>query len=304
MKGNSNLKGLFFASFGAISWGISGVCGQYLFMNYDIDSSWLTAMRMLLSGILLLILGAFKEKDTVLKIWTVPKDLAWLFAFAILGLLLCQYAFISAIKYSDSATATVLQSLNVVIMIVFMSIVTKTKMRFSQILAVFLAVFGTYLISTGGNPGNMNISKAGLFYGLLSALGVITYTLFSRPIIVSWGNIIVTGWGMLLGGILISILTKAWIFPKDLDFLAWLIIAIIIIIGTALAFSVFLEGVKHIGPVKATLIGCLEPASATLLASIFLGMKFSLVELAGFSCIILTVFLSVKEKPRENKINS
>lgn len=274
MKGNSNLKGLFFASFGAISWGISGVCGQYLFMNYDIDSSWLTAMRMLLSGILLLILGAFKEKDTVLKIWTVPKDLAWLFAFAILGLLLCQYAFISAIKYSDSATATVLQSLNVVIMIVFMSIVTKTKMRFSQILAVFLAVFGTYLISTGGNPGNMNISKSGLFYGLLSALGVITYTLFSRPIIVSWGNIIVTGWGMLLGGILISILTKAWIFPKDLDLLAWLIVAIIIIIGTALAFSVFLEGVKHIGPVKATLIGCLEPASATLLASIFLGWNF------------------------------
>lgn len=301
MKSNSNLRGLFFASFGAISWGISGVCGQYLFMNYDIDSSWLTAIRMLLSGILLLILGAFKEKNTALKIWTVPKDLAWLFAFAILGLLLCQYAFISAIKYSDSATATVLQSLNVVIMIVFMSILTKTKMRFSQILAVFLAVFGTYLISTGGNPGNMNISKAGLFYGLLSALGVITYTLFSRPIIVSWGNIIVTGWGMLLGGILISILTKAWIFPKDLDFLAWLMVAIIIIIGTALAFSVFLEGVKHIGPVKATLIGCLEPASATLLASIFLGMKFSLVELAGFFCIILTVFLSVKDKPREDK---
>ncbi len=73
MKSNSNLRGLFFASFGAISWGISGVCGQYLFMNYDIDSSWLTAIRMLLSGILLLILGAFKEKDTVLKIWTVQR---------------------------------------------------------------------------------------------------------------------------------------------------------------------------------------------------------------------------------------
>lgn len=157
MKSSSNLKGLFFASFGAISWGVSGVCGQYLFMNYDIDSSWVTAIRMILSGILLLILGAFKEKDKVLKIWTVPRDLAWL------------------------------------------------------------------------------------------------------------------------------------------------MIAIIIVIGTALGFSVFLEGVKHIGPVKATLIGCLEPASATLLASIFLGMRFSLVELAGFFCIILTVFLSVKDKPRENK---
>jgi len=294
------MRGSFFASLGAMSWGISGVCSQYLFMNYDVDSSWLTAIRMVLSGILLLILSAFKDKDKIIKIWTIPKDVGWLFAFAILGLLMCQYTYVSAIKYSDSATATVLQSLNVVIMIVFMSIVTRTKMKFSQILAVFLAVLGTYLISTGGNPRNMTISTAGLIFGLLSAVGVITYTLFSRPIIVKWGNILVTGWGMLIGGLVISIITKAWIIPKDLDFIAWLMISIIIVVGTAGGFSIFLEGVKHIGPVKATLIGCIEPASATLLAAIFLGMRFSLVELTGFFCILLTVFLSVKDKEAEN----
>lgn len=297
---NKNLRGLFFASMGALSWGISGVCSQYLFMNYVIDSSWLTAVRMVLSGIVLLILAAFKDKDKVIKIWAVPKDVCWLFSFAILGLLMCQYTFVSAIKYSDSATATVLQSLNVVIMIVFMSIVTRTRMKLSQIIAVFLAVFGTYLISTGGNPSNMTISTAGLVFGLLSALGVITYTLFSRPIILKWGNILVTGWGMLIGGLVISIVTKAWIIPRDLDFIAWLMIAIIILVGTAGGFSIFLEGVKHIGPVKATLIGCLEPASATLFAAIFLGMRFSLVELGGFFCILLTVFLSVKDEDAVN----
>lgn len=292
--------GLFFTSMGALSWGISGVCSQYLFMNYDIDSSWLTAIRMTLSGIVLLILAAFKDKDKVIKICTITKDVCCLFAFAILGLLMCQYTFVSAIKYSDSATATVLQSLNVVIMIVFMSIVTRTRMKLSQVIAVFLAVFGTYLISTGGNPGNMTISTAGLVFGLLSAVGVITYTLFSRPIILKWGNILVTGWGMLIGGLVISIVTKAWIIPRDLDFIAWLMIAIIILVGTAGGFSIFLEGVKHIGPVKATLIGCLEPASATLLAAIFLRMRFSLVELGGFFCILLTVFLSVKDDDAEN----
>lgn len=297
---NKNLRGLFFASMGALSWGISGVCSQYLFMNYVIDSSWLTAVRMVLSGIVLLILAAFKDKDKVIKIWAVPKDVCWLFSFAILGLLMCQYTFVSAIKYSDSATATVLQSLNVVIMIVFMSIVTRIRMKLSQVIAVFLAVFGTYLISTGGNPGNMTISSAGLIFGLLSALGVITYTLFSRPIILKWGNILVTGWGMLIGGLVISIVTKAWIIPRDLDFIAWLMIAIIILVGTAGGFSIFLEGVKHIGPVKATLIGCLEPASATLFAAIFLGMRFSSVELGGFFCILLTVFLSVKDEDAEN----
>lgn len=219
MKNKNYTKGLFYATLGALGWGISGICSQYLFMNYDVDSSWVTAVRMVLSGILLLCFGGIKDKDKLIKIWTVPKDVVWLFAFAILGLLMVQYAFISAIKYSDTATATVLQSLNVVIMIVFMSIVTKTMMKFSQITAVFLAVFGTYLISTGGNPSTMNISTYGLIFGLLSAVGVITYTLFSRPIIVTWGNIIVTGWGMLIGGIVISIITKAWIIPKEMDFM-------------------------------------------------------------------------------------
>ena len=92
------MRGLFFASLGAMSWGISGVCSQYLFMNYDVDSSWLTAIRMVLSGILLLILSAFKDKDKIIKIWTIPKDVGWLFAFSILGLLMCQYTYVSAIK--------------------------------------------------------------------------------------------------------------------------------------------------------------------------------------------------------------
>lgn len=81
MKNNSKMKGLFFASLGAICWGISGVCSQYLFMNYDADSSWLTAIRMVLSGILLLILSAFKDKDKLIKIWTIPKDVGWLLPF-------------------------------------------------------------------------------------------------------------------------------------------------------------------------------------------------------------------------------
>lgn len=162
-----------------------------------------------------------------------------------------------------------------------------------QLLAILLAMAGTFLIATNGDPARMSLSTAGLILGLLAALGVVTYTLLSRPIIASWGNLTVTGWGMLIGGLVLAVVTKAWIFPENLDGTAWLLIAAIVLIGTALGFSAFLEGVKLIGPVKATLIGCLEPASATALSALFLGTRFSLPELSGFCFIILTVFLSV-----------
>ena len=48
-----------------------------------------------------------------------------------------------------------------------------------------------------------------LLFGLLAAAGVVSYTLLSRPIIASWGNLTITGWGMLIGGLVLFLFTKA-----------------------------------------------------------------------------------------------
>ena len=296
MRDGKQLRGFVLAALGGISWGISGVCSQYLFMSYNIQADWLTAVRMVLSGAILLLLAFRREGIRVLRIWTVRRDVCWLLAFALLGLLLCQYAFLAAIKYSNSATATVLQSLNVVIMAVVTAIWSRTRMRGSQTAAVLLAIAGTYLIATNGDPASMTLSAAGLGFGLLAAVGVVTYTLLSRPIIAAWGNLTVTGWGMLVGGLVLFLSVGAWELPAGLDLTAWLMVAVIVLIGTAVGFSVFLESVRYIGPVKATLIGCLEPASATVLSAVALGTIFTLPELLGFALIIGTVFLSVSAK--------
>ena len=296
MKKNNTIRGYMLAILGGVSWGISGVCSQYLFMKYEVSADWLTAVRMLLSGILLLMLALQREHMRVFKIWKERKDVVWLIAFGLAGLLLCQYTFLAAIKYSNSATATVLQSLNVVLMAIVMSVWNKKRMSKIQIAAIILAISGTYLIATKGNPTSMDISAKGLIFGILAAVGVVIYTLLSRPIIASWGNLTITGWGMLIGGMVLFVVTRAWIFPTNLDFPAWIIIAVIVIIGTAVGFSVFLESVKYIGPVKSTLLGCLEPASATILSAVVLGTRFTVVELIGFVLVVGTVFLSVSTK--------
>lgn len=296
MKKNNTIRGYMLAILGGVSWGISGVCSQYLFMKYEVSADWLTAVRMLLSGILLLMLALQREHMRVFKIWKERKDVVWLIAFGLAGLLLCQYTFLAAIKYSNSATATVLQSLNVVLMAIVMSVWNKKRMSKIQIAAIILAISGTYLIATKGNPMSIDISAKGLTFGILAAVGVVVYTLLSRPIIASWGNLTITGWGMLIGGMVLFVVTRAWIFPTNLDFPAWIIIAVIVIIGTAVGFSVFLESVKYIGPVKSTLLGCLEPASATILSAVVLGTRFTVVELIGFVLVVGTVFLSVSTK--------
>ena len=48
---------------------------------------------------------------------------------------------------------------------------------------------GTYLIATKGSISRMVISTPGLFWGIVSAFGVVSYTLLSQNLIKKFGNI-------------------------------------------------------------------------------------------------------------------
>ena len=43
----NNIKGYMLAILGGVSWGISGVCSQYLFTQYDLSAAWLTAIELI-----------------------------------------------------------------------------------------------------------------------------------------------------------------------------------------------------------------------------------------------------------------
>ena len=305
MNHKEEIRGIACTSAGAIGWGLSGVCSQALFAEYGISSGWLTAVRMVFAGILLLLMSMRQKKMGTFAIFKNARDVLQLFLFAICGLLLCQFTFMSAIRYSNSATATVLQSLNVVLMAVLVAVHDRINLTARQMAAVALAVLGTFFIASKGHLSGLSFTGTGLGMGLLSAVGVVSYTLLAKPIICKHGSICVTGWGMLVGGIAASFATQAWKIPTGLDLRALLLLFVIVTIGTAVGFSAFLEGSKFIGPSRATLLGCLEPASSAVFSFLFLGPRFGLFEILGFSSIMATVFLSTaSSKPVSGKVKT
>lgn len=285
--------GYILTAIGAIGWGISGVCGQYLFTNYHFDSTTLTTIRMIVSGILLL--GISKcSGNQVTSIFKSKQDVARLFLFSIFGLLLCQYTYLAAIEYSNSSTATILQALNVILMAIVISVWNKSKLKMNEVISIVLAILGTFILVTHGNIHAMNVSKLGLFYGLLSACAVVSYTLLSRPILSNYGNTTITGWGMLIGGISFFFISKQWNACVYLDLKVLVLLAMIIVVGTAAGFSLYLKGASLIGPQKATIVGCLEPVSATVLSICVLGTSFQVLDCIGFILILCTVYICVK----------
>ena len=67
----------------------------------------------------------------------------------------------------------------------------------------------------------------------------------------------------------------------------------LIVVGSFLAYLLYMQGVKEIGGVRAGLIGTVEPISATVTSAIMLGIAFAPTDLIGFACIIVMVFLTV-----------
>ena len=288
---NDYKKGLLLSALGATSWGFSGCLGQYLFMNYSMNSAWLTMVRMLTSGLVLILLSLFRQKKQAFSIFKNKKDFLQLILFSISGLLFCQYSYLSAIEHSNSGTATVLQTLGVVIVPVLLCVTAKKKPEPKEILSILLAFVGVFLIATHGNPSQMALSKAGLFWGLCAALGSVFYSTLSEHLVAKWGSQAVTGYGMLIGGFAFTLLARPWHAYVPIDFKALVALACIVFIGTIGAFLCFLKGISKIGPDKALLIGTLEPVSATIISFFWLHTQFTIADIIGFLCILATVVI-------------
>lgn len=293
---STSYRGILLCMTGAVTWGINGVVSQFLFMNYTVDSSWLTAVRMISAGLILFVIFFPQKREQFKGILCDPVSLRHLLIFSICGLLFCQYAYLTAIKHSNSGTATVLQTLSVVLMAFYLAVRFHKKPSLRENISVILAVLGVYLVATDGNPSAMILSPSGLAWGLISAIGALVYPLLSQGIACRWGAPPVNSLGMIIGGTIFTLAAQIWTLTPDLDAHGWLAIAFIIIVGTVISFSAFIQGIRLIGPMKATLIGTLEPVMASILSALCLGTAFTPIEIIGFVCILTTVFLIIAKK--------
>lgn len=278
-------RGLICGVLGAASWGASGTCGQFLFQNYPVDSFWLTAFRMSCSGAILFALSWLRQKNELKRFLTDRRSLAELAAFSVFGLLLSQLAYLTAIQYSNAGTATVLQSLSIVLITILFYIRRRTLPPRMQLLAILLAFLGIFFVATQGNPATLAITPRGLIWGLAAAAGAAGYCLLSGSLIDRWGNTAVCGSGMLIGGLVFSLVIAVWKLPP-LDLRGWLLIACIILLGTVIAYTLFLQCIHDLGPVNGNLLAGIEPLTATALSAFLLHSRFTAADLIGFVCIL------------------
>ncbi|ASW73460.1 transporter [Chryseobacterium piperi] len=284
-------KGFFLAVLAALLWGVSGTFGQFLFQQRGINIEWMITVRMLVSGICLLLFARFGEKLDLFEIWKNKKDAIQLAVFSITGMLAVQYTYFAAIKYSNAATATVLQYAGPVVIAIYLACKNKKVPILLELLAIILAVLGTFLLVTHGDIDQLSISGTALFFGLASAVALAIYTLQPVRLLSKYKSSVVIGWGMFCGGFAFSFVKAPWDVEGVWDIQTYWYTAFIVIFGTLTAFYAYLTAVQIIGGQKTSLLASAEPLSATILAVLWLHVSFSTIDWLGSLLIVSTVFL-------------
>ena len=299
---NMRLKGIILVLTAGILWGVCGTVAQYLFHYAGFTPEWMVVIRLLASGMILLLISAIKGEHRLDAIWRDRKDIWVLMLFSIFGLLAVQYTFFMAIDHSNAATATVLQYLTPMIITCYFALISKKLPTPKEILVVGLAILGTFLIATEGNPNSLSISISALLWGIGSAFALAFYTLLPRKLLPKWGSTLVLGWAMLIGGICLSFYNPPWKFTGEWSVYALIAVIFVIIFGTIVPFICYLESMKYIRATEVSVLASIEPVAAAVISILWLQVTFGLAEWLGTVCILSTVFiLAIFDKQIERK---
>jgi len=297
--------GMLCALAGTSCWGFSGACGQFLITHYDASPLFLTTVRMLGAGALFLALLACTQRDKLVGALRDGHAMRGLLAFGGIGLLLSQLTYLVSISYTNAGTATVLQSLAIVFVMLFACLTMRRLPRVAETAALVCAFAASLLIATKGDLGTLSLPLAGLIWGIINALSVAFYLIQPRKLLEQWGSLLVSGMGMALGGIVMLVLWVAFgaiasaIGPEatrlatvpSLDAQGVLVLLLLIVVGSFAAYGLYIHGVSIVGSVNGSLLGVAEPVSAMLFSAFWLGTTFLWADWAGLVLMAITILL-------------
>ncbi|XTZ38522.1 EamA family transporter [Salmonella enterica] len=296
----STKKGMLYVLAAAVLWGSSGVCAQYIMEKSHISSPWLTMTRLLFTGVILLTLSFF-HGDKIFSIVKNRKDVFSLLFFSLFGALTVQLTFLLTIEKSNAATATVLQFLSPTIIVAWFALVRKARPTLPVMLAIFTSLIGTFLLVTHGNLTSLSISPQALLWGIASAFAAAFYTTWPSTLIARYGTLPIVGWSMLLAGLMLTPFFAGQADDFVVDGSLMLAFFYLVVIGTALTFSLYLKGAQMVGGSKASILSCAEPLSSALLSVALLGIAFSLPDWLGTLMIVSSVLLISFDSRRKGR---
>lgn len=289
------LKGIIFIVSGAMLWGATGPLMEWLLNHTPLTVSFMLTIRLSVAGILLLTYLLLTGKN-IFGIWQHKLWGRQLIIFGIAGMLGVQFAFVAAINESNAVLATLLQFLAPIFVVAYVSLSLKKWPPKYQVLGIIGTLIGLFLLLTNASFDSLLISPKALMWGIAVGLTFAFYTLYPARLMKEWSVLLVVGWGMLVGGFTLGLVSRVWQSTQWgvlVDFKILMLLVALIFFGTV-AFILFLSSMKYISAVETSILSSIEPLTAMVISVIIFGTSLGFWQLIGvFVMLVCVTWLSI-----------
>jgi drug/metabolite transporter (DMT)-like permease len=195
------------------------------------------------------------------------------------------FFFFLASQYTGTGVAMVIFFCFPVFVTLFTWMTTSWKMNKYAAASLFTILLGLFLLK---GHGTHTLNLVGILLAVISGVSYAIYVISSKHNTKNFDSELLT-FLVCLGNsiifLIVSIATKHFSIPTTLH--AWIYISAIGVVATALPIQLLLDGIKHVSPVKASILSVLEPVVTLLVGVLLLHESMSSLQALGVLTILL-----------------
>ena len=285
------------AASAATMWALNGSLSRLL-LDDGVSALRLAQLRAVLTFVLLAVAVALLRPD-LLRVRR--EDVPRLAFLGIAGLAGVHVTYFLSISRLDVGVALVIQYLGPLLLLLWLRVVLRRRLKRSLWAAAALSVLGCALVVEVWDPGAIDA------LGLLAAFGAaITFAIYlysSEQAGHRYEPVTTLVWGFGFATLFWLVVQPAWTFPFDhFTSLGNLALGLgVVVIGTLLPFVAIVAALRHVPASRAAVVATLEPVLAAAIAWPVLGEALDAAQIAGGLLVVGAVIWVQAQQPADDQ---
>ncbi|MCU0070603.1 EamA family transporter [Pseudomonas koreensis] len=278
-------------------WGGTWVAGRFL--AGSLSPAFAASLRFLLASVALL--GFLRIAGIAL---VRPKVRQWLqlAMLGFFGIFFYNLCFFYGLQYINASRASLIVALNPAVIGLASWLLFKERLSRLKVIGIGICISGAAVVIVSRNPHLLS-GTPDAWIGDLLILGCVLswgiYSLFSRSLNQSIGPVQTVTFSILLGTLMLWVLALS---RGEVDVAAvaalgtrqWLSLAYLGVLGSALAYIGYYDGICKIGATRAGVFIALNPLTAVLAGAVLLGEQLTMPMCLGGVLILTGIWLCNK----------
>ena len=275
----------------AIFWGGTFIAGRVVTRHMGPFSA--AFLRFSIASIFLFLMIWKTERKIPLLSY---RQVLLLALLGISGIFAYNYFFFSGLKLIHAGRAAIIIANNPIFISLFSVLIFKEKLTFLRALGILLSVSGAIWAISRGNL-SMILGQVGLgeFFISMCVVSWVLYTMIGKAIMVKLSPLVSVAYSSLIGTILLllpALREGLWGQLGSFHMHAWLSVFYLGFFGTVLGFIWYYQGIKEMGPMKASIFINFVPISAIILSFFILQEPITISLFGGAILVIIGVYFT------------